>query len=176
MAYAYPVKSSDKKRQSFYRCIRLASNIMSFRTDIRKHRTLPNNMASKYHSNSISHCQDEEEIFDEKHDCIHVNYSSRRESQLALPSRKKYVKTESILDEEEDVFDDDDSMLDDSDEYDDYMMEDPDSYSSALKKLSGISFKSKTGVNRAVLITLSPCSLAAANAARQKRQKFRIIH
>ncbi|KAI9269570.1 hypothetical protein EDC94DRAFT_599260 [Helicostylum pulchrum] len=54
------------------------------------------------------------------------------------------------------------------------MMEDEDSYSSALKKLSGISFKYNPKPNRAVLITLSPCSLAAANAARQRRQKFRI--
>lgn len=175
MAYTIQVKTSDRKRHSFYRCIRLASNLMSFRTDIRKHRTLPNNMVPKYHDNNISHCQDEEELYDEKYNGINVNYTSRRESQLALPSRNKYMTTASILDED-DEFDDDDSIFDDTDEYDNYMMEDPDSYSSALKKLSGISFKSNTGTNRAVLITLSPCSLAAANAARQKRQKFRIIH
>ncbi|KAI7895023.1 uncharacterized protein EV154DRAFT_496737 [Mucor mucedo] len=151
----------------------MASSLMSFRTDIRKHRTLPNNMLSKYQSNSISYCQEEEEFFDEKYDDVSVSYTSRSESQLALPSRNKYTTTESILEDDE-FDDDDDSIFDDDDEYDDYMMEDPDSYSAALKKLSGISFKSKAGINRAVLITLSPCSLAAANAARQRRQKFRI--
>lgn len=175
MTYEYQLKTSDKKRQSFYRCIRMASSLISFRTDIRKHRTLPNNMLSKYESNSISYCQDEEEIFDEKHDGVNVSYNSRRESQLVLPSRNKYMTTESILEDDE-FDDDDDSLFDDYDdeEYDEDMMEDPDSYSAALKKLSGISFKSRTCTNRAVLITLSPCSLAAANAARQRRQKFRI--
>ncbi|KAI9359145.1 hypothetical protein BD770DRAFT_386691 [Pilaira anomala] len=200
--------TTEKKRQSIYSCIRYATNLMKVNTDIRKHRALSNNVVPitpKYDDSVISQCcygdlADEEEIFDEKfeqkYDTINIKYSSRRESQLALPSRNTYVthvtnilcekKIDNGHDEEEedeettdnesmfdDLYDDDDDSDFDSD-LDSYYMEDEDSVSAALKKLSGIVSKPTTKVNRAVLITLSPSSLAAANAARQRRQKFRI--
>lgn len=186
---SYTIKSqSEKKRQSIYTCIRYATKLIKLRTDIRKHRTQPNAIIPikpKHYDNNSSHYfygDDEEDLYDEKHDSINIKYSSRRESQLALPSRNTYISATSIIceqnldnNQDEEEFDDDESLNDDDDSYfDSYMVEDEDSYSCALKKLSGISFKSNNKLNRAVLITLSPCSLAAANAARQRRQKFRI--
>ncbi|KAI8080515.1 hypothetical protein BDF21DRAFT_493665 [Thamnidium elegans] len=198
---SYTIKSqTEKKRQSIYTCIRYATKLIKLRTDIRKHRTQPNvikPIKPKYYNNNSSHYfygdddddEEEEDLYDEKHNSINIKYSSRHESQLALPSRDTYISTTSIIceqnfdnnqdeeEEEDQEFDYNESLDDDDDSYfDSYMMEDEDedSYSSALKKLSGISFKSNNKPNRAVLITLSSCSLAAANAARQRRQKIRI--
>lgn len=212
------------KRQSLYTRIRYASKLLRLRTEIRKHRTLPNDFvmiqptthsATKNIKNYCYGEEDDEEvdsvtIFDEKEELlITKNYSLRGDSQLALPSRLKYFVTttddDTTMDdhhlhymndyykdeeEEEDVmvaekeqentttaatceYDDDDSEDEDTEDLDNYMM-DTSPYTATLQKLSGISFNNKK--NTAVLITLSPCALAAANAARQKRQKIRISH
>jgi hypothetical protein len=193
----------SSKRQSLYTCIRYASKLIKLPSEYRKHRTLPTNdskMISTSYNNikmtttteSNNYCYDitnddideegeEETLYDEK-DIILPNkhYATRHDSQLALPSRLQYVvnHNEDIKVEVQENFDDEDDdeeeEEDNDDEFDNYIMDD--SYTSTLQKLSGISFNSNNKKNTAVLITLSPCALAAANAARQKRQKIRISH
>lgn len=176
----------ETKRSSLYTCIRYAaSNLVKFKT---KHNSRNKTMQIPNYEKPMNHyCYDEEEtvtLYDEKQQDITTHcYHSRRESQLALPSRLKYTpinllhQFDNNEDEEEEESIEDEYEEDEENDLDNYILQDQDSYPSALQKLSGISFQSRTKKSStAVLITLSPCALAAANAARQKRQKIRLGH
>jgi hypothetical protein len=137
-------KRLDTKRESLYTCIRYASNLMKFKTDIRKHnRTIPNDDLLQfapplpphytYNEKSSHYYYDQEEqqeetmtLYDEKEQDLTTKdcYHSRRESQLALPSRTRYTPINIIhqLDnnedeeEEEDEYDDDEEFDEEEEE------------------------------------------------------------
>lgn len=210
-------KCLEAKKPGLYTCIRYASKLIKLGSDIRKHRTLPSEdkhtmevipttLLEKTKSNY--NYGDEETVFtlfNEKCDYIppppsttttakDCNYTTRVESQLALPSRLRYVVTNPrpALDIVHQLYNNEDEEEEDEEEEEeekkrnDYASYHPSSYTSqqenarvqTLQKLSGISFTSTVNQpqqqNTAILIKLSPCALAAANAARQRRQKIRV--
>ncbi|KAL9538424.1 hypothetical protein MBANPS3_010946 [Mucor bainieri] len=127
------------------------------------------------------------------------SWAHRHTTQLALPPRLNLISNHDFIlspsdpPQEQDFdsssstcsssscikFNQQDSDCEEEDEHN-YVYGSSDAYSMTLRKLSGISFQdeqpNRTRTNTAVLITLSPCALAAANAARQKRQKIRTFH
>lgn len=199
------IKTESKRSSSLYTCI---SKLMKMRTEIRKHRTLPNDVFQEkclLQDDLLE--QDDEEDFNEKIQVVDSiktavlpsAWSSRHTTQLALPPRLNLISNHDFIippphPPQEQEFDSSSSTCsssscikfnqqDSDDEEEDehnYVYGSSDSYSMTLQKLSGISFENdhanKTKTNTAVLITLSPCALAAANAARQKRQKIRTFH
>lgn len=194
-------RSLEAKKPGFYTCIRYASKLIKLGTDIRKHRTLPTKDTMKVIPQSLetinekqksNYNYEEEEtvitLYNEKaeyaptvKDCNN-NYSTRVESQLALPSRLRYVVTNNSrpLDIVHQLYNNEDE-----EEYEEkattyyppsstYNLEE-NAHALTLQKLSGISFTSTNNKqSTAILIRLSPCALAAANAARQRRQKTRV--
>ncbi|KAG1098028.1 hypothetical protein G6F42_018071 [Rhizopus arrhizus] len=180
------IKTESKRSSSLYTCI---SKLMKMRTEIRKHRTLPNDDFNE-----------KIQVVDSiKTAVLPSAWSSRHTTQLALPPRLNLISNHDFIippphPPQEQEFDSSSSTCsssscikfnqqDSDDEEEDehnYVYGSSDSYSMTLQKLSGISFENdhanKTKTNTAVLITLSPCALAAANAARQKRQKIRTFH
>ncbi|CAO3619480.1 unnamed protein product [Mucor fragilis] len=200
------IKTESKRSSSLYTCI---SKLMKMRTEIRKHRTLPNDLFQEkclLQDDLLLEHEDEGD-FNEKIDVVDsikpaappLSWSHRHTTQLALPPRLNLVSNHdfilppSHLPQEQDFdsssstcssssyikFNQQDSDCEEEDDHN-YVYGSSDSYSMTLQKLSGISFEdhhpNKTRTNTAVLITLSPCALAAANAARQKRQKIRTFH
>lgn len=199
------IKTEYKRSSSLYTCI---SKLMKMRTEIRKHRTLPNDLFQEkclLQDDLLE--QDDEDDFNEKIQVVDsikpaappASWSHRHTTQLALPPRLNLISNHDFIlplphPPQEQDFDSSsstcsssscvklnqqDSYCEDEDEHN-YVYGSSDSYSMTLQKLSGISFEddhpNKTRTNTAVLITLSPCALAAANAARQKRQKIRTFH
>ncbi|KAI9473948.1 MAG: hypothetical protein EXX96DRAFT_579960 [Benjaminiella poitrasii] len=221
---------TETKTQSLYACIRYASKFMKIRTQIRKHRTLPNDVpvtsistiydlkekcSFTYEDNEKVNEETIEFDINEKQHLMSLpppprasswstnNKQYHHRSQIPVtPSTKvAFILPESTVQEEdeetilgneenyreeqENILTHDDGTYDDE-EYDvedlldtDYILNDTNcssSYMLTLQKLSGnptiVSQKSKT-TNTAVLITLSSSSLAAANAAIQKRQRIR---
>ncbi|OBZ87540.1 hypothetical protein A0J61_04406 [Choanephora cucurbitarum] len=161
------------KRQSLYTCIRYASRLMKIRTDIRKHRTLPNDCCDPYYSKE-KYCADE---LNEKmslscptcpayqHETQPTKVTSYQET---LDEKQAY---ETIVQHEKMVPEDDE---DDEEEISSYYT---DEYELTLQKLSGIQVNCHDNTTyTAVRIKMSPNALAAANAARQKRQKMRNNH
>lgn len=194
-------RSLETKKPGLYTCIRYASKLIKLGTDIRKHRTLPTKDTMKVIPQSLETINEkqksnynygEEEtvitLYNEKseytptiEDCNN-NYSTRVESQLALPSRLRYVVTNNSRplyivhklynnEDEEEYEEKATTYYPPSSTY--TLQEN--AHALTLQKLSGISFKSKNNQqSTAILIRLSPCALAAANAARQRRQKTRV--
>jgi hypothetical protein len=174
---------------------------MKMRTEIRKHRTLPND---HFQEKCLLQVEDhDEDNFNEKIEILNAHksacpppllWSIRHTTQLALPPRLDLISNHNnnLLSQDQDLysssstsslsscikFNQQDSDDDDEDNEHNYVYGSSYSYSMTLQKLSGISFEdqNKPETNTAVLITLSPCALAAANAARQKRQKIRTYH
>ncbi|GAN05725.1 hypothetical protein MAM1_0100d05199 [Mucor ambiguus] len=199
------IKAESKRSSSLYACI---SKLMKMRTEIRKHRTLPNDLFQEkclLQDDLLE--QDDEDDFSEKIKVVHPikpaappsSWSHRHTTQLALPPRLNLISNHDFIlpsshpPQEHDFesssstcssssstkFNQQDSDCEEEDDHN-YVYGNSDSYSMTLQKLSGISFEdshpNKPRTNTAVLITLSPCALAAANAARQKRQKIRTFH
>ncbi|KAK4519214.1 uncharacterized protein ATC70_009446 [Mucor velutinosus] len=177
------------------------------RTEIRKHRTLPNDLfQEKCLMQDDFLEQGDEDAFNEKIKVVDSikpaappsSWSLRYTTQLALPPRLNLISNHDFIlrpshpSQEQDFdsasstcsssscnrFNQQDSDCEENEH--NYVYGSSDSYSMTLQKLSGISFEgdhhNKTRTTTAVLITLSPCALAAANAARQKRQKIRTFH
>lgn len=206
-------KCLEAKKPGLYTCIRYASKLIKLGSDIRKHRTLPSKdrhtmevipttLLEKTKSN-YNYGEEDSVItlFNEKCDYTPTttiddcNYTTRVESQLALPPRLRYVVTNprpaldivhqlyNNEDEEED--EEEGEKEEDKFEYtsyrpssNNYTLQQGNAHAQTLQKLSGISFTSTVNQqqqqNTAILIKLSPCALAAANAARQRRQKIRV--
>ncbi|CEP16199.1 hypothetical protein [Parasitella parasitica] len=198
----YHIKTEPKRSSNLYTCI---SKLRKMRTEIRKHRTLPSNLIYQEKfllQEEEEHESQDLNDYNEKIDIIDIkspplSWSIRHTTQLAFPPRFNLVHHDDLLPPIQDQeFDSSSSSTcscsshskfnhQDSDDDDDeeerqynYVYGDSDAYSATFRKLSGISFENqdKPKTNTAVLITLSPCALAAANAARQKRQKARVQH
>lgn len=201
-ATTHRIKTGSKRSSSFYTCI---SKLIKMRAEIRKHRTLPNDhFQEKCLLQEEDHDEDsfneKIEIVDaHKSACLPPpSWSNRYTTQLALPPKLNLISNHhDLLPQDQDFYsssstcslsscikfnqlDSDDEENDDDEEEEEhnYVYGSSYSYSMTLQKLSGISFEdqNKPKTNTAVLITLSPCALAAANAARQKRQKIRTYH
>lgn len=112
--------------------------------DVRKYKTDPNSPSLKF---------DEHEAFDEK--------------PPILTEKLPVGPPDMVYEEEEE--EGDDSSLSSGDEVE-CLVEESDPHTITMQKLTG-TFSPQKARNTAALITLSPCALAAANAARQKRQK-----
>jgi hypothetical protein len=171
-----PTLKTETKRTSLYTYIRSAHKMIKTRTEIRKHRTLPND------AYLTEKCQYIEKIDTNKvvpH--VHTNalspppsWSWRHQRQLALPPLESTSPVSFSEGEEEEDMEDQDDELESSDDEDFEQEQELDNYSITLQKLSGITLVDRVKKNTAVLITLSPCALAAANAARQRRQRARV--
>ncbi|KAI8332998.1 hypothetical protein BD560DRAFT_415084 [Blakeslea trispora] len=183
------------KRQSLYTCIRYASRLMKIRTDIRKHRTLPNDCCDPYYTKEKLHVEDElnEKLPHHQYALNNVICPTcpayQHETQPILSSKITFYAgneeydekqaLDAIIDEkealqEEEESEADDSTLEDETEISHYYT---DEYELTLQKLSGIALDCHDNTTfTAVRIKMSPNALAAANAARQKRQKMKINH
>lgn len=153
----------ETKRQSLYHYIRHASKIMKLQRggDVRKHKSEQDLILNEKHS-----------IMEEDIPSYYVNeksWSVQHNAQLAFPpnnnnnSRIQKISLDDIIDDEEDVIVQHQEYITDSDYY----------YSVTMQKLCGVSLTKDNSnkTNTAVLISLSPVALAAANAARQRRLK-----
>jgi hypothetical protein len=173
---------TETKRTSLYTYIRSAHKMMKMRTEIRKHRTLPNDSYLEEKS-FLDYDNEKLDIKVEPVSHHHTNslspppsWSWRHRRQLALPPLETSTSPSSFNTTEEDQeYDMDQDEFESSDDDEDFEQEEVmDDYLITLQKLSGITCTDKAKKNTAVLITLSPCALAAANAARQRRQRIRI--
>ncbi|KAI8073391.1 uncharacterized protein B0P05DRAFT_548292 [Gilbertella persicaria] len=166
------VEQKPVKRQSLYTCIRYASKLIKMRTDIRKHRTLPNDYCDLLYTK------------DEKSSpaCFYrpelslppkITFLSAGHEEFDEKQELKQAINQDLFDEEDE--DKESSEVDyDSEEaeIDRYYT---DEYDLTLQKLTG-KVDNATKRNTAVRIKMSPNALAAANAARQRRQKTKTAH
>ncbi|KAI7907584.1 uncharacterized protein BX663DRAFT_491373, partial [Cokeromyces recurvatus] len=210
----------EAKTQSLYACIRYASKFMKRRTQIRKHRTLPNDVpitsiASIYELKEKHLSQEENEKVNEEMNCF-IHHEKQHLTSLPPPPRtsswahkqfyhksqiiysttkSEFNRPNNIVHEEveenktiaskEYNYEEQDTISNNNEEYNfeelldtSYSLKDSNydsSYALTLQKLSGetVLVNNKNKPNTAVLITLSPSALAAANAAIQKRQRIR---
>lgn len=154
---------SEPKRQSLYHYIRHASKIMKLRTA--KH---------KSDTSTFEDFNEKYPVLEEDISSYYVNEKScnwPNTNQLAFPPKSpittpKQIKVDLHFDDEEDDL-----------AYQEHIYTDSSYYSSTMQKLCGVSLtkdsNAQNKTNTAVLISLSPVALAAANAARQRRQKIR---
>lgn len=184
-----PTIKTEIKRTSLYTYIRSAHKMIKMRTEIRKHRTLPNDAYLKEKCLVEYNVKNDVKV-DPTPQLHHVHTNSlspppswswRHQRQLALPPRVALESTpptslHTTEEEEYDLYHQDE--FESSDDNEDFEEEQDvmDNYTLTLQKLSGITSVDRPKKNTAVLITLSPCALAAANAARQRRQRVRINH
>ena len=173
----------ESKRSSLSTYVRYASKLIKSKADIRNHRTLPdidtavNEKNYFYGDDYTRYTEDNVKILKE---CYH---QSRRESQLALPPRLTYAVNATplnVLREINQAKDEEEDLDEQENDQENQLLHQDHPHSFTLRKLYGISFENKHKPNNkpstAILITLSPCALAAANAARQKRRQIRVSH
>ncbi|KAI8883009.1 hypothetical protein K501DRAFT_285586 [Backusella circina FSU 941] len=170
MTTSFKFERPENTRQSIYTCIRYASKFIKLRPDLRK--SHPATLHEKLPVATLD--DDETTLYDDK-DEKRMTWL-RNESQLIYPSRfpgthlVPEITKEEVEDEEEvDSSDfDPEDYIDDSDTDD--VTEKDEAYFKAWKKLSGYTLQSDEP-KTAVLITLSPNALAAANVAKLRRKR-----
>jgi hypothetical protein len=151
MTTAFKFERPENTRQSFYTCIRYASKFIKLRPDQRK------SHPTAFHE-KVALDDDETTLYDD-HDEKKMTWL-RNESQLIYPSRFPTHIPEVTNEDFED----------DLDESDDDDTDKNEAHFKAWRKLSGYTVQSDEP-KTAVLITLSPNALAAANVAKLRRKR-----
>ncbi|KAI8993199.1 hypothetical protein BDB01DRAFT_775534 [Pilobolus umbonatus] len=182
----YQPTTTGPKRQSLYSCIKNAPKFIKLKTELRRNKMLSVNALDHQKSIYINVIEIEEKIYYDDQSTIYGEHDEKLASRwsryfnqehLSLPSKHTITHYPMNSNPASDINDEDEYS--DEEEYEEAVIEHvetskTDDYQSTLDTLTGTSYvnSNEDRPNTAVLITLSSSALAAANAARQKRQKY----